>query len=229
VKGTTYIESDAELATATSAPHAPSRSAAGADRGFTLVEMTTSVAVLVIVLAAAWLLLTTSNANLNSIENGGQASELNRAAFASFERDLNHSWYPIQDVSPVLLAGPRDISVMVDEKPGDGHVELVTWTADFKNSVLLRVVTESTDTTPEPESIGDFAGGATTTQTVLTGLAPVTAPFVYDYDATQPFTGDVSKVGLVTFHLRNGLPDKNSNVADRTSAFRIIALVINGY
>jgi hypothetical protein len=40
-------------------------------------------------------------------------------------------------------------------------------------------------------------------------------------------------VGLVTFRLRNKLPDDvpddQSNIIDRTAAFRVIAYVINGY
>jgi prepilin-type N-terminal cleavage/methylation domain-containing protein len=231
--------SERRIAMAAVEPHAPRRSSAGADRGFTLVEMTTSVAVLLIVLTAAWLLLNASNANLNAIDYGGQASELNRAALASFERDLNRSVLPLEDVSPVLVAASRTISFMADVDK-DGKPELVTWTADDTNHALLRVVTDSTDTTPDPTSVGDFAGGATTTETVLTGLATrseISAPplFSYAVNATTPYNpandtlAVMRKIGLVTVHLRNGLPDRVTNVCDRTAAFRIIVLVINGY
>jgi prepilin-type N-terminal cleavage/methylation domain-containing protein len=227
------------VATTATGTHAPRRRASGADRGFTLVEMTTSVAVLLIVLTAAWLLLNASNANLNAIDYGGQASELNRATLASFERDLNRSVLPQEDVSPVLVATSRTISFMADVDQ-DNKPELVTWTADDTNHVLLRVVTRSTETTPDPTSVGDFAGGVTTTETVLTGLATqaeMSAPplFSYAVDATTPYDpatdslAVMRRIGLVTVHLRNGLPDRVTNVSDRTAAFRVIVLVINGY
>jgi hypothetical protein len=239
VKGSA-TNAGSRVTTVTIERHAPGRSAAGGDRGFSVVEMTTSVAVLLVVLTAAWLLLTTSNANLSTIDYGGQTSELNRAAMASFERDLNHSYLPQDDISPVLAAGPRSISFMIDEDTSDGHVELVKWSADDENHVLLRTVTDSTETTREPTCIADFAGGAVTTRPVLTGLATEselgTPPmFSYGVDAQTPYDPDTDpvammrRVGLVTFHVRTGLPDKTSNVSDRTGAFRIIALVINGY
>jgi hypothetical protein len=227
-------ESERRATVAAAGPHAPGRSAAGADRGFTLVELTTSVGVMLVVLSAAWLLLTTSNDNLNTIEFGGQASELNRSALASFERDLNHSYLPRDDVSPILLAAPRTVTFTIDEDTTDGHVELVTWTADDANHELLRVVTDSTESTTQPTSIADFAGGSTTTQTVLPGLADeaeLGSPpmFTYGYSATELYTGELGRIGLVTFRLRNGIPDRNLNVSDRTGAFRVLALVINGY
>jgi prepilin-type N-terminal cleavage/methylation domain-containing protein len=229
-RSTTHVESDGRAAGIAGSL----RSVDVADCGFTLVEMTTSVAMMLVVLSAAWFLLTTSNANLNSIDNGGQASELNRAAMSSFERDLGHAYLPQNDVSPVLMAAPRAVSFMIDQDTSDGHVELVTWCADDANNVLLRVITRSTETTPEPVSVGDFEGGETTTQTVLTGLASRTEMsfppmFTYGIDATTSYGGELRRIGLVTFHLRNGLPDRNSNVADRTGVFRILALVINGY
>lgn len=188
------------------------------ERGFTLVEMTTSVAVLVVVLTAAWLLLSVSNNNLNRIEGGGQASEMNRAALASFERDLNHSML-VSNVSPVERAYERTCSFRADVN-ADDEADLVTWTADDQKHELLRVVT---------------SGGVTATDTVLTGLAPASelqgeAMFIYAVDATHPdWEHDPGKIGLITLRLRNGMPDAFTNVVDRTAAFRVIAYVINGY
>jgi prepilin-type N-terminal cleavage/methylation domain-containing protein len=209
---------------------------AGADRGFTLVEVSTSVGVLLVVLTAAWLLLTTSNANLNTIDNGSQASEMNRAALASIERDLNHSLLPHEDVSSILMAGSRSVSIMVDDD-GDDLPELVTWTVVPSSRALVRVVTQSTETTLQPVSVGDFSGGVTTTQTVLTGVTANVLPpvFTYGIDAKTPYdpehdgTALLRRVGMVTVHLRNGHPTRDSNVVDRTAVFRILALVINGY
>jgi len=205
------------------------------DPGFTLVEMTTSVAVLLIVLTAAWLLLTASNDNLNRIDYGGQASELNRAALASFERDLGHAVLPYSKKSAVLVAGSRSCSLMVDED-NDNRAELVTWVSDDANGRLLRVVQRLPEGLNSAANIDDFEGGEVETSTVLTGLAsnedlggePM---FVYAIDATgaNVWDGDPGLVGLVSFHLRNGLPDSRSNVIDRTGAYRVIAYVINGY
>ena len=224
----------------TAAQHAPGRAQAGGDRGFTLVEMVTSVAVMLVVLTAAWLLLTASNNNLTTIENGGQTSEINRAALATFERDLNHSYLAQDDISPILAASSRSVTFMVDENTTDGHVELVRWSADDVRHELVRTVTDSTETTTAPTTIGDFAGGLVATQAVVTGLATADemgspALFTFGVDATTPYdpatdpAADMRRVGLVTVHLRNGLPDRNSHVSDRSGAFRIIALVINGY
>jgi len=199
-------------------------------RGFTLVEMTTSVAVLLIVLTAAWLLLTASNSNLNTIDYGGQSSELNRAALAWFERDLNHAVLPADDVSPVLDAEGRHCTILVDTD-NDGSHELVTWEADLQHNSLIRVLTQSPNATDTPVAISDFSGGATTTTTVVTGLdwQDVPAMFAYLPNAKDPWDGDVRKIGLITFHLRNGLPNATTNVTDRTAAFRVISYVINGY
>lgn len=207
--------------------------------GFSLVEMTTSVAVMLVVMTAAWLLLTTSNDNLNRIGYGGQASDINRAALASFERDLGHAMLPSSRTSPVFEAGARACTFMADiDNPGDGFPELVTWSADDVNHRLVRTV----ERPPTPVSahdvmaIGDLRGGAVTSSTVLTGLSPATVPgtpmFTYKVSATDPFADLVSqpaRVGLVSFRLANGLPDETQNVVDRTGSFRIIALVINGY
>jgi prepilin-type N-terminal cleavage/methylation domain-containing protein len=205
------------------------------DGGFTLVEMTTSIAVLLIVLTAAWLLLTASNDNLNRIDYGGQASELNRRALASFERDLGHAVLPLSKKSPVLSADVRTCSIMLDEN-NDDRPELVTWTADDDNERLLRVVTRLPEDLTSASDVSDFIGGEVAPETVLTGLAPSadlgTEPmFVYAIDATgaNPYQGDAGTIGLVTFHLRNGLPDSQSNIVDRTGAYRVIAFVINGY
>jgi hypothetical protein len=54
--------------------------------------------------------------------------------------------------------------------------------------------------------------------------------FGYAVDAATPdWEHDPGKIGLITFRLRNGMPDSESNVVDRTAAFRVIAYVINGY
>jgi prepilin-type N-terminal cleavage/methylation domain-containing protein len=190
------------------------------DTGFTLVEMTTSVAVLLIVLTAAWLLLTVSNSNLNKIDYGGQASEMNRAALASFERDLGHGMLPGPDESAVSVAATRSCSFLADVDK-DRVAETVTWAADDVNHRLLRIVTTE--------------AGVTTTQTVLSGLATSDSlgngsqMFSYAIDATRPdWQHDPSKIGLITFRLRNGMPDPDSNIVDRTAVFRVIAYVING-
>jgi hypothetical protein len=199
--------------------------------------MTTSVAVLLIVLTAAWMLLTVSNNNLNRIDYGGQASELNRAALAAFERDLGHSVPVDTETSPVLVAGERTTSILVDVDD-DHRPELVTWMAanDSQDS-LLRVVRRLPDTQNLASSVSDFANSVPSTTTVLTGLAPASAYpadrplFSYSVDATTTVGAgtDPAHVGLVSLHLINGLPDSSSNVIDRTGAFRVIAYVINGY
>ena len=196
---------------------ATSRGVSVSERGFTLVEVTTSVAVLLVVLTAAWLLLTVSNNNLNRIEGGGQASEMNRAALASFERDLGHAMLPQSGASAVQVAGNATCSFLADVNK-DKVAELVTWTG--QGDRLLRVVT---------------ANGVSTTETVLTGLAAPSAlgsesMFSYAVDATtSDWQHDPGKIGLITFRLRNGMPNAESNVVDRTAAFRVIAYVINGY
>ena len=219
------------------------------DGGFTLVEMTTSVAVMLVVMTAAWLLLTSSNANLNRVGNGSQASELNRAAFASFERDLGHAVLPSgSNISPVLVAGPRTCSFLADvDTPADERPELVTWMADDTTAApqLLRVVTRapSSVATDQITSLASFSGGISTTSSVLTGLSTAadlgsaadlgqTTMFSYAVSATNPGTGlaeNPGLIGLIELRLRNGLPDKNTNVVDRVGAFRVIAYVINGY
>lgn len=218
----------------------PRLSLSGSDGGFTLVEVTTSVAVMLIVLTAAWLLLTVTTGNLNTVTYGGQSSEINRQALAQFERDIDHAVVPHEDVSPVLVAEPRTIKFLADTDK-DNDYELVTWTAaEDEKQTLLRIVTEAEDPDVQPASLADFEGGVSTTQTVLTGLANDlemhrTPVFSYALDATTQYYPDSSdaaamrRIGLVTFHLRNGLPDANSNVTDRTGAYRVLALVINGY
>ena len=75
-----------------------------------------------------------------------------------------------------------------------------------------------------------------TSSTVLTGLASDTdidtPMFTYKAgatDAASDMADNPGRVGLVTFRLANGLPDKSQNLVDRTGAFRVIAFVINGY
>ncbi len=201
------------------------------DDGLTLVEMVAAVAVILVVLSASWLLLVTANDNLDTIGYGSQATEANRAALASFERDLNHGVMPMGYVSPVLEADTMRCSILVDDL-GDGNRQLVTWQVDTEQSTLLRVLTQPTD--PEqvtPMSLDDFAG-VTTTTTVVTGVdwpgtqdPPV---FTYSHDAAT-WDGNAETIGLVTLHLRNGLPSPVSNVTDRTATFRVTGYVINGY
>ncbi len=201
------------------APHDGAPARHDREHGFTLVEMSTSVAVLLVVLTAAWLLLTVSNNNLNKIDYGGQASEMNRAALASFERDLGHGMLPGPDESAVSVAATRSVSFYADVDK-DRVAETVTWSADDVNHRLMRAVTKD---------------GETTTQTVLSGLAAADAlgsgeqMFSYGIDATRPdWNRDPSKIGLITLRLRNGMPDPESNIVDRTAVFRVIAYVING-
>jgi len=218
----------------------PRLSLSGNDLGFTLVEVTTSVAVMLIVLTAAWLLLTVTTGNLNTVTYGGQSSEINRQVQSQFERDIDHAVVPHEDVSPILLAEPRTIKFLADTDQ-DHSYELVTWTAaeDAKGS-LLRIVTRSNDPDTQPATLEDFDGGVSTTQTVLTGLSTYLEMhradlFTYGLDASTPYNpsqpneATMRRIGIVTVHLRNGLPDANSNVTDRTGAYRVLALVINGY
>jgi prepilin-type N-terminal cleavage/methylation domain-containing protein len=212
---------------ATEVPRAP-----GDERGFTLVELITSVVVMLVVLAAAWLMLTATSNNLNMIGNGGQAAETNRAAMSAFERDLTHGVLPGADVSPVLQDTSMTCSVLVSDK-GDGSRQLVTWRADTQDNRLLRVITQPNATAQDPPtSLADFDGGASTTMVMADGLDwrnTVDPPlFSYAHDATG-WDGTLTSIGLVTIHLRNGLPDPTSNVTDHTGVFRVTAYVINGY
>jgi prepilin-type N-terminal cleavage/methylation domain-containing protein len=205
--------------------------------GFTLVEMASSVAVMLIVMSAAWLLLTTSNNNLNRIDYGSQASEANRSAFDRFERDLEHAVLPSGGTSAVLSAEQRSCSFMADvDSPADGLPELVTWAAD--GTKLVRSVQRANDL--EQAELGyehGFHHGPITSSTILTGLASAQdigdqPMFTYARSATDSdWEGNPvpALVGLVTFRLRNGLPDKGQNVVDRTGTFRVVAFVINGY
>jgi hypothetical protein len=195
---------------------------------------------MLVVLTAAWSLLIVSNANLNTIENGGQSSEMNRAAMSYFERDLGHAILPMEDISPVLRAGLRNVSFLADTD-NDGEPEMITWRADDTGHRLLRIVTRTPDATRTPASYDDFtASGISTTETVITGLAPRqdmtgNPMFIYGIDATTQYDPEndpangIRRVGLITLRIRNGMPDYQSNVTDRSGTFRILALVINGY
>lgn len=201
---------------------------AAREGGFTLVEMTTSVGVLFVVLSAAWLLLNTSGDNLNRIQFGGQASELNRAALASFGRDVVRGVVNPDGSSPIILAEPTACAMLADID-ADGRIERVEWAAE--GDMLLRGITEAPSTIPVPTTEDDFADGTTATSTVLTGLVadpPGEPLFSYYAGASMPtsFAGDV---GLVKMHLRNGLPTPTDNAIDRTAAYRVVAFVINGY
>jgi hypothetical protein len=213
--------------------------------GFTMVEMTTSVAILVVVLAAAWLLLSTSNDNLNAIGNGGQASEGNRAAFAQFERDLGRSKLTYLNASPIIEARGNRCVFLSDVIGDDGRPELVSWYSDDATNRLVRSVKSAPEDPANPGGFLDsrkftranqFDGGAEESSTVLAGIAassdlPADKPmFEYKASATEPgYDSDPGQIGLIVFHLRNGLPDASENIIDRTSAFRVVAYVINGY
>jgi prepilin-type N-terminal cleavage/methylation domain-containing protein len=202
------------------------------ESGFTLVEMLTSVAVMLVVLTAAWLMLSASSANLNMIGNGGQTSEANRAAMSAFERDLSHGVLPSADVSPVLEDTTMTCSILVSDT-GSGARQLVTWRAVAANDTLVRVITQPNATAHDPAiSLADFVDGASSTTTMVTGLdwRNTHDPdlFSYTHDATT-WNGSVDSIGLVTMHLRNGMPESTSNVTDRTGVFRVTAYIINGY
>jgi len=202
------------------------------ESGFTLIEMVTSVAVMLIVLTAAWLMLTASSANLNMIGYGGQTAEANRAAMSAFELDLSHGVLPSSDVSPVLEDTTMTCSILVSDT-GNGARQLVTWRADSTKDTLVRVITQPNDTAHDPAmSLADFVGGASTSRTMVDGLdwRNTKDPdlFSYSHDATS-WDGAVESIGLVTMHLRNGLPTPTENVTDRTGVFRVTAYIINGY
>jgi hypothetical protein len=202
------------------------------------------------------LLLTASNDNLNRIDFGSQASEANRAALASFERDLGHAIVPPSGVSPVVFADPRACAFLSDVD-ADGVSELVAWVAYTVSNELERHVTQPIGGGSTPSTPGDFGmqgwnqvltpnsrpSGMTVFDVTQVGAAlkNLTDPdediakyghsfpvFSYAMDATRATT-DPTKVGLITVHLRNGLPDNDSNIIDRTGAYRVIAYVINGY
>jgi prepilin-type N-terminal cleavage/methylation domain-containing protein len=200
------------------------------DSGFTLVEIMTSVGLLVVVLSAAWLMLGTSGDNLNRIGNGGQAGEANRAALAAIGRDITHGVVPSYGSSPIMSAEATRMVVLADvDVNGDGTCEraLVVWSADSHKLLRAVTVTTSTITNTQPETEADFAGGDTTTSTVLTGLADSA---VFSYSAKAGVSANTAAdVGLVTVRIRNGLPTWRENVVDRTSAFRVVAFVINQY
>jgi prepilin-type N-terminal cleavage/methylation domain-containing protein len=204
------------------------------DRGFTLVEMTSSVAVMLIVMSAAWMLLNTSNDNLNRIDYGSRASEDNRMAFDRFERDLEHGVLAGK-ASAVLNADARSVSFMAEaDSPADDLPELITWEATNDAKLVRRVQRLSVAPAARIGAMSDFTNGAVTSTTILTGLASETdlggPMFTYARSATNAdWQHTPGLIGLVNFHLRNGLPDKNSNVVDRNGTFRVIAFVINGY
>jgi hypothetical protein len=217
----------------------------GREHGFTLVELSTSVGVLLVVLTAAWLLLSASNDNLNRIDNGSQASEASRAAFASFERDLGHSRLTSLNASPILTASPTKCEFLADTTGKNAQPQLVTWFVDDTSNTLVRVVRKAPTIPGHPDQLQDsswftkaaqFNGGAAETSTVLAGMAltsdlPSGKPvFSYQVSATiEDFKNDPGRIGLVILHIRNGLPTGSQNIIDRTSAFRVLAYVINGY
>jgi hypothetical protein len=197
---------------------AASRTApASAERGLTLVELTTSTVVLLVVLTAAWLLLTATGSNLNRIQFGGQASEGNRAALAALQRDVDRAISPT-NVSPIFYAGTRTVS-MYSDVDSDTVPETVTWTADDTRHLLLRVVTD---------------GSVTATTTVLDGLTdgPSDVMFTYAQDAEKGWEPSdsvtTSTVGLVGMRVRNALgPDDTKMIIDRSATCRVTAYLMN--
>jgi hypothetical protein len=188
------------------------------DLGLTLLEMMTSCVVLVVVLTAGWFLLTTTGFNLNMIQYGGQASEGNRTALASFQRDIDQSVCPGVGVSPIVFPAPRTVSIDSDVD-NDGVAETVTWTTDDTQHLLLRVVTD---------------GSTTTTTTVLEGLADQASDtmFTYATDAKSGWetAGSVatSTIGLVGMHIRNTLgPVATQTIVDRSIWCRVNSYVMN--
>lgn len=226
----------------------PGRDRSASAAGFTLVEIMAAVATMLVVMTAAWMLLVTSNDNLNRVGNGSQASDDSRVALAAFERDLGHAMLPTElGSSAVLVATPRTISFLSDvDTPADGIPELVTWSADDNVHALVRSVTWANSSVTETStfSLNSFTGGVVASSTVLTGLAtsadmtasqrPGQQPDLFSYavSATNPGTDlqdHPGLIGLISVRLRNGVPDKDSNVMDRTGAYRVISYVINGY
>ncbi len=218
--------------TASEGKRAMARAAARRCDGFTLVEVTTSVVVLLIVLTAAWALLTSTNTNLNRIQYGGEASEANRAALDAFQRDINHAVQLQVGASPILVDQPRSCSMAADVN-GDGVAELVTWQADDVHHTLVRTVTLAT--TQTPQTLADFQG-TTTTSTVVDGLADTSSDVMFtyatqasDWQAGQNGQAPVpSTVGLVTLRVRNALgPVESQTVIDRSVSCRVTAFVVN--
>ena len=119
------------------------------DAGFTLVELVTSVVIMLVVLTAAWLMLTATSNNLNMIGNGGMAAEANRAALSALQRDLTHGVLPGPDVSPVLEDASMTVSILVNDT-GQTSRQLVTWRGDTQNDVLVRVITQPNASEPDP-------------------------------------------------------------------------------
>lgn len=204
-----------------------------ADPGFTLVEMMTSVGLLLVVMSAAWLLLGTSGDNLNRIQNGSEAGEANRAALAAIGRDIARGVVRLNGSSPILSAEPRRMAILTNVD-ADAQVERVVWEADDSEHTLVRGVTDLQldpgDPQPQTEDDFDVESAQTTTTTILTGLAESAGAPLFDYFAGATDRATLaSDVGLVKVHMVNGMPTPTANVVDRTSAFRVVAFVINGY
>lgn len=220
--------------------HGPGRRTPRNDAGFTLVEVVTSVGTMLVVLTAAYLLLGTSNANLDRIKFGGETAEANRAAIALLQRDLDRSFVPANGNSPVLSASHDAVTFLADLKPSDGRRQVICWRAEEASGTLVRVVTSVEETWTQFDPLDETSQ---TVQTVVTGLATASdleqagglQMFTYGVDAVTAYDPDSgsyagqNEIGLVTFRLRNGAPDRNSNVTDRTAAIRVLPYVINGY
>jgi hypothetical protein len=190
---------------------------ARSESGLTLLELMTTVGVMLVVLTAAALLLDSTGTNLNRIEFGGQASEGNRGALAAFQRDVDQAVGTTLGVSPVIVAQPRTVTFYAAD--ASGTPEAVTWTTDDVNHLLLRAVTD---------------GGVTATTTVLSGLADDASKtmFTYAVDASQGWepAGSVtpSTVGLVGMRLINTMgPVATQTIIDRSVWCRVDVYAMN--
>jgi hypothetical protein len=193
-----------------------------------------------IVTVAAWLLLTTSNENLNAITNGGQASEQARAALNVFADDMTRAKLTPGMASPILTAETRRVQFLCDtDRPADGLPELVTWAANDASATLVRTVTRPpagyTSTQILAMSTAAAFTGTSTAQVVVEGLATsaqMSTPTLFSYGVSAKnldWQSTPGRIGMVFVHLRNGMPTNTQNVIDRTQSFRVLAYVINGY
>jgi hypothetical protein len=190
---------------------------AHAESGLTLLELSVTVIVMSVVLAAGWLLLNSTGTNLSRIEFGGQASEGNRAALAEFQSDIGQAVSTTLGVSPVFVAAPRAVSFYSVD--ASGTPDVVTWTTDDTNHLLLRVVTDA---------------GVTTTTTVLSDLADTASDtmFTYAESAEEGWeaSGSVtpSTVALVGMHLVNTMgPVATQTIVDRSVFCRVNSYAMN--
>lgn len=200
------------------------------DDGFTLPEVLITAGVFVIVLTAAYGVLSTTNTTLNVVQSGSQAYEKARATIDAFKRDV---WAvaALQDYSgPIVTASPSVCSMTVLDK--NDVKTLVTWTADSSTKKLYRSVTYAAGGVT-PSSLSQFTalGSTTTTTTMLTGLTN-TNVFTYMHSATDPITTP-DTTGIVWIRIRNMIDPVNgvaqSGQSDLQDSARLMSYVVNGY